>query len=102
MRLPNSVLRPKFTVLLDERALPSEIHMVHRIGWLRTTVLGKNNGIGVAAAGSGAQWWPVSPDRWLVRCMAAREYVWVSSQADAEETDIAREPVSGKARAGTR
>ena len=39
----------------------SEIHMVHRIGWLRAAVLGANDGIvstaslvvGVAAAGSG-------------------------------------------------
>ncbi len=39
----------------------SEIHMVHRIGWLRAAVLGRMNGIvstsslvvGVAAAGTG-------------------------------------------------
>ena len=39
----------------------SEIHMVHRIGWLRAAVLGANDGlvstaslvVGVAAAGSG-------------------------------------------------
>jgi VIT1/CCC1 family predicted Fe2+/Mn2+ transporter len=39
----------------------SEIHMVHRIGWLRAAVLGANDGIvstaslvvGVVAAGSG-------------------------------------------------
>jgi VIT1/CCC1 family predicted Fe2+/Mn2+ transporter len=39
----------------------SEMHMVHRIGWLRAAVLGANDGlvstsslvVGVAAAGSG-------------------------------------------------
>ena len=43
------------------RLLHSEIHMVHRIGWLRAAVLGANDGlvstaslvVGVAAAGSG-------------------------------------------------
>ncbi|MGQ3152630.1 VIT1/CCC1 transporter family protein, partial [Brevundimonas mediterranea] len=40
----------------------SEVHMVHRIGWLRAAVLGANDGlvstsslvVGVAAAGSGS------------------------------------------------
>lgn len=77
----------------------SEIHMVHRIGWLRAAVLGANDGlvstaslvVGVAAAGSG------KPEVFIAglvagaMSMAAGEYVSVSSQADAEQADIERE-----------
>lgn len=46
----------------------SEIHMVHRIGWLRAAVLGANDGlvstssliVGVAAAGSGKPEVPIA------------------------------------------
>src|SRR5512145_302682 len=80
----------------------SEIHMVHRIGWLRAAVLGANDGIvstaslvvGVAAAGSGRGAVLVAGLAGLVAgamSMAAGEYVSVSSQADAEKADIARE-----------
>ena len=80
----------------------SEIHMVHRIGWLRAAVLGANDGIvstaslvvGVAAAGSGRSAVLVAGLAGLVAgamSMAAGEYVSVSSQADAEKADIARE-----------
>ena len=80
----------------------SEIHMVHRIGWLRAAVLGANDGlvstaslvVGVAAAGSGKPEVFIAGLAGLVAgamSMAAGEYVSVSSQADAEQADIERE-----------
>jgi VIT1/CCC1 family predicted Fe2+/Mn2+ transporter len=80
----------------------SEIHMVHRIGWLRAAVLGANDGIvstsslvvGVAASGTGRTEVLIAGLAGLVAgamSMAAGEYVSVSSQADAEEADLARE-----------
>ncbi len=80
----------------------SERHLVTRIGWLRAAVLGANDGIvstsslivGVAAA---------SPERHAILVagvagllagalsMAAGEYVSVSSQADTENAELARE-----------
>lgn len=80
----------------------SEVHMVHRIGWLRAAVLGANDGIvstaslvvGVAAAGSGRTEVLIAGLAGLVAgamSMAAGEYVSVSSQTDAENADIARE-----------
>ncbi|MBS3651598.1 VIT family protein [Pseudaminobacter sp. 19-2017] len=80
----------------------SEIHMVHRIGWLRAAVLGANDGIvstsslvvGVAAAGSGSTEILIAGLAGLVAgamSMAAGEYVSVSSQTDAENADLARE-----------
>jgi VIT1/CCC1 family predicted Fe2+/Mn2+ transporter len=80
----------------------SEIHMVHRIGWLRAAVLGANDGIvstaslvvGVAAAGTGRTEVLVAGLAGLVAgamSMAAGEYVSVSSQTDAERADLARE-----------
>lgn len=79
-----------------------EKHYVNRVGWLRASVLGANDGllsttsivIGVAAA---------SPDRNTIilaalagmiagaMSMAAGEYVSVSSQEDTENADILRE-----------
>ena len=79
-----------------------ENHRVGRVGWLRAGVLGANDGlistasliVGVAAA---------SPTRdaifvaalaaWVAGAlaMAAGEYVSVSSQADTEKADLARE-----------
>ncbi|MGE0603939.1 MAG: VIT family protein [Xanthobacteraceae bacterium] len=79
-----------------------ESHLANRIGWLRAAVLGANDGIistsslivGVAAA---------TPDRAAMlvagvaglaagaMSMAAGEYVSVSSQADTEKADLARE-----------
>jgi len=79
-----------------------ELHRSERIGWLRAAVLGANDGlistsslvVGVAAA---------EPSRTAVLlaavaglaagalAMAAGEYVSVSSQADTEEADLARE-----------
>ena len=80
----------------------SEIHMVHRIGWLRAAVLGANDGIvstsslvvGVAAAGTGRTEVLIAGLAGLVAgamSMAAGEYVSVGSQSDVERADIARE-----------
>jgi VIT1/CCC1 family predicted Fe2+/Mn2+ transporter len=80
----------------------SEIHMVHRIGWLRAAVLGANDGlvstsslvVGVAAAGSGKPEVMIAGLAGLVAgamSMAAGEYVSVSSQTDAEQADLTRE-----------
>ena len=84
------------------RLTHSEIHMVHRIGWLRAAVLGANDGlvstaslvVGVAAAGSGRPEILIAGLAGLVAgamSMAAGEYVSVSSQTDAETADLARE-----------
>jgi vacuolar iron transporter family protein len=79
-----------------------EWHRTHRTGWLRAAVLGANDGIvstaslvlGVAAAGAGTQGVLVAGVAGLVAgamSMAAGEYVSVSSQADTERADLARE-----------
>lgn len=79
-----------------------EIHRTHRTGWLRAAVLGANDGIlstaslvlGVAAAGAGTKIILVTGVAGLVAgamSMAAGEYVSVSSQADTEGADLARE-----------
>jgi VIT1/CCC1 family predicted Fe2+/Mn2+ transporter len=80
----------------------SEQHYSQRIGWLRAAVLGANDGIvstaslivGVAAAGTGRGAVLVAGIAGLMAgalSMAAGEYVSVSSQADTEEADLARE-----------
>lgn len=79
-----------------------EQHRSHRIGWLRAAVLGANDGIvsmaslivGVSAAGAGTQNILLAGVASLVAgsmSMAAGEYVSVSSQADTEAADMARE-----------
>jgi vacuolar iron transporter family protein len=79
-----------------------EQHKTHRIGWLRAAVLGANDGIvstaslvlGVAASGANSQSILVAGVAGLVAgamSMAAGEYVSVSSQADTERADLARE-----------
>jgi len=79
-----------------------EIHLVHRIGWLLAAVLGANGGIvstasligGVAAASSARSEILIAGVAGLVAgamSMAAGEYVSVSSQADTEQADLARE-----------
>lgn len=79
-----------------------ERHAVARIGWLRAAVLGANDGIvstaslviGVAAASQSKEGVLIAGVAALVAgamSMAAGEYVSVSSQADAENADIARE-----------
>lgn len=80
----------------------AERHRTQRIGWLRAAVLGANDGIvstaslvlGVAAAGVGSKGILVAGVAGLVAgamSMAAGEYVSVSSQADTERADLARE-----------
>lgn len=80
----------------------AENHKTHNIGWLRAAVLGANDGIvstaslilGVAASGASTENILVSGLAGLVAgamSMAAGEYVSVSSQADTEQADIARE-----------
>ena len=79
-----------------------EAHVVDRIGWLRASILGANDGIvstasliaGVAAAGAAQSTILLTGVAGLVAgamSMAAGEYVSVSSQGDAEKADIARE-----------
>ena len=79
-----------------------ERHGTGRTGWLRAAVLGANDGIvstaslviGVAAAGSGRGAVLTAGIAGLVAgamSMAAGEYVSVSSQADSERSDLARE-----------
>ncbi|WP_116134483.1 VIT family protein [Tropicimonas sp. IMCC34043] len=85
-----------------------EIHLVSRIGWLRAGVLGANDGIlstaslivGVASASSDKGAVMVAGLAGLVAgamSMAAGEYVSVSSQADTEAADIAKETAELKA-----
>lgn len=80
----------------------SEGHKTHRTGWLRAAVLGANDGIvsttslvlGVAASGASTQTVVIAGVAGLVSgamSMAAGEYVSVSSQADTERADLARE-----------
>jgi VIT1/CCC1 family predicted Fe2+/Mn2+ transporter len=80
----------------------AESHRSHRIGWLRAAVLGANDGIvstaslivGVAAADTARSGILVAGLAGLVAggmSMAAGEYVSVSSQADTEAADLARE-----------
>ncbi|MES3153286.1 VIT1/CCC1 transporter family protein [Sphingomonas faeni] len=79
-----------------------ERHLVSRTGWLRAAVLGANDGIvstasliaGVAASGATTGTVLVAGSAAMVAgamSMAAGEYVSVSSQADSEAADLARE-----------
>ncbi len=79
-----------------------EWHRTERIGWLRAAVLGANDGIvstaslviGVAAAHGSQREVLVAGIAGLTAgalSMAAGEYVSVSSQADTERADLARE-----------
>ena len=79
-----------------------ELHSISRVGWLRASVLGANDGIvstasliaGVAAAGAGRPEVLIAGVAALVAgamSMAAGEYVSVSSQADTERADLKRE-----------
>jgi VIT1/CCC1 family predicted Fe2+/Mn2+ transporter len=79
-----------------------EGHYAERIGWLRAAVLGANDGIvstaslvvGVAAANAARGDVLTAGLAGLVAgamSMAAGEYVSVSSQADTEKADLARE-----------
>ena len=79
-----------------------ERHRTAHIGWLRAAVLGANDGlistaslvVGVAAAGTERSAVLIAGVAGLVAgamSMAAGEFVSVSSQADTETADIARE-----------
>jgi vacuolar iron transporter family protein len=79
-----------------------ERHRTHRTGWLRAAVLGANDGIvstaslllGIAATGASSRTLLIAGVASLVggaMSMAAGEYVSVSSQADTESADLARE-----------
>ncbi len=79
-----------------------ESHLTRRIGWLRAAVLGANDGIvstaslivGVASAAAAPGAILIAGVAGLVAgamSMAAGEYVSVSSQADTEKADLARE-----------
>lgn len=80
----------------------NEAHRTQRTGWLRAAVLGANDGIvstaslvlGIAASGASTQAVLLAGVAGLVAgamSMAAGEYVSVSSQADTERADLARE-----------
>ena len=82
--------------------LHSETHRAHGIGWLRAAVLGANDEIvstasliiGVAAAAAGQAEILTAGIAGLMAgamSMAAGEHVSVSSQADTERADMARE-----------
>lgn len=79
-----------------------ERHRTAHIGWLRAAVLGANDGlistaslvVGVAASGTSRSAILIAGVAGLVAgsmSMAAGEYVSVSSQADTEAADLARE-----------
>ncbi len=79
-----------------------EFHRTRQMGWLRAAVLGANDGlistsslvVGVAAAQTGRESVLIAALAGLVAgslSMAAGEYVSVSSQADTEKADLARE-----------
>jgi VIT1/CCC1 family predicted Fe2+/Mn2+ transporter len=80
----------------------AEAHVLDRIGWLRAAVLGANDGvistaslmIGVAAAARSPKEVMVAGVAGLIAgamSMAAGEFVSVSSQADTEKAELARE-----------
>lgn len=79
-----------------------ELHRSERVGWLRTAVLGANDGIvsvaglvvGVAAGGASATTILATGVAGTVAgamSMAAGEYVSVQTQADTEDADLAME-----------
>ena len=87
---------------INMHPLHREAHLIERIGWLRAAVLGANDGIistssllvGVAAASTSTDEVIVAGVAGLVAgatAMAAGEYVSVSSQADMEAADLAKE-----------
>src|SRR6188508_577225 len=84
------------------RTIHPELHRTERIGWLRAAVLGANDGlvstaslvVGVAAANAARENVLIAGVAGLFAgalSMAAGEYVSVSSQADTEQADLARE-----------
>lgn len=95
-------MKQKNSQKVDLKSMAPEAHRSEHIGWLRAAVLGANDGIvstaslivGVAAAQSSHQSILLTGVAGLVAgamSMAAGEYVSVSSQADTENADLARE-----------
>jgi len=89
----------------------AEVHRTHRVGWLRASVLGANDGIvstaslvlGVAAAEASRGAVLTAGVAGLVAgamSMAAGEYVSVSSQRDTEKADLDRERAELEAHPG--
>ena len=85
-----------------EKEIQFEEHFINRSNWIRASVLGANDGIlsvasiavGVAAANATLDVLILATSAGLVAgvfAMAAGEYVSVSSQADIESADLARE-----------
>lgn len=83
-------------------AHPASPHKLHRIGWLRASVLGANDGIistaslliGVISSGASHDAIVIAGTAGLTAgavSMAAGEFVSVSSQADLERSDIDKE-----------
>jgi VIT1/CCC1 family predicted Fe2+/Mn2+ transporter len=86
----------------DDVLVHAEDHRQESSGWLRAAVLGANDGllstaslvVGMASAGADAHALLIASTAALVAgalSMAAGEYVSVSSQADLERADLARE-----------
>jgi VIT1/CCC1 family predicted Fe2+/Mn2+ transporter len=82
--------------------LHAESHLINRVGWLRASILGANDGIlstaslvsGMAAGGAPRGAILLAGLAGLVAgatSMATGEYVSVSSQTDTENADLARE-----------
>jgi VIT1/CCC1 family predicted Fe2+/Mn2+ transporter len=100
----NSALADQKEESTTRKQMPHEVHRFHRIGWLRASVLGANDGIlstaslivGVAAANASQHNILVAGIAGLAAgamSMAAGEYVSVSSQADTEKADLAVERI---------
>ena len=96
MLLSKCTMKPRLIYKHNER------HYTHRTGWLRAAVLGANDGIisvsslmiGIASAEASQSHLAIAGITGLVAgamSMAAGEYVSVSSQADLEYADLARE-----------
>jgi len=88
--------------IMSRLHIHTERHLIKRIGWLRAVVLGANDGIlstaslivGVASASAAPKEILIAGIAGIVAgamSMAAGEYVSVSSQADTERADLARE-----------
>lgn len=99
---PQSVRSWRSSKSMSRLRVHPESHLVTRIGWLRAAVLGANDGIvstsslivGVAVAATKPSDVLIAAIAGLVAgamSMAAGEYVSVSSQADTERADLARE-----------
>lgn len=84
--------------------MPLVKHYINRVGWLRASVLGANDGIlsttslviGIAAATNERNTIILTALSGLIAgamSMAAGEYISVSSQSDTEKADIEREKI---------